>query len=157
MKRFREVIQSPVTPEDESVLWLDTSTPEEPVLRYYCASGWVSIAGGGPSPTPTTLLNTYYYGALNERVTAQTINISELSGTKNRSTTGNFNETYYYIAISLDQSIVSVITENQENITSQFNNIGTLSVDGKIYRLFEFFLDTFLPFNITATITISGN
>jgi hypothetical protein len=158
MKRFREVVQSALEPEDKNVLWLDISDSENPLLKYYFAEEWVTLAGGGgPGPSPSKLKNTYYYGALNARVTTATIDVSLLSETRYTSATGNFNEIYYYIVLAEDQSIVSVITQNQENIGSQFNFIGTLLVDGNPYKLYEFYLDTLVPLDVTATISITGN
>lgn len=158
MKRFREVVQSMDAPEDRNVLWLDISNSEQPLLKFYFINDWVALAGGGgPSPTPSKLKYYYYYGSLNTRKDINTIDVLELNSTKNSSTTGNFDKVYYYIAISEDQSIVSVVTANQENITSQFNNIGTFVVGDVQYKLYEFFLDTLIPLDITATINITGN
>ena len=35
MKRFRDIIESVDAPENENVLWLDTSNDDAPVLKYF--------------------------------------------------------------------------------------------------------------------------
>lgn len=158
MKRFREVVQSIYEPEDKNVLWLDISIQDQPILRYYTGNSWISISGGGgPGPSPSRLKYTYYYGALDERKTTSTIDIASLNYNNSTSVSGTFNKVYYYIALTSDQNIVSVITQNQEDLTSQFNNIGTFVENGVQYTLYEFFLDTLIPLNVTATIRINGN
>ena len=157
MKRFRETVMSEIAPEDKNVLWLDISDSKEPVLKYYSVEEWIALAGGGSGPTPTTLRNTYYYGALDNRATLQSIDITELSDSNRTAVTGYFNKVYYYIALTSDQSIVNVITSNQENIKSQFNYVGTFIANGVQYKLYEFFLDTLIPLDVTATISITGN
>lgn len=158
MKRFRDIIESVDTPENENVLWLDTSNEDAPILKYFRNGKWVQVAGGGgPAPGPTTLTDYYYYGALENRVTISTIDISSLLKTKDSESIGNINKVYYYIAICNNQNIISVITHNQEDITSQFSNIGTFNISGKTYTLYEFFLDTLIPLNVYATITITEN
>ena len=158
MKRFRETVMSKTAPEDKNVLWLDISNSKEPLLKYYSVDDWIALAGGsGPSPTPTTLKYTYYYGALDNRATLQSIDITELSYSNRTAVTGYFNRVYYYIALTSDQSIVNVITSNQENIKSQFNYVGTFIANGVQYKLYEFFLDTLIPLDVTATISITGN
>jgi len=158
MKRFREVVQSIYAPEDKNVLWLDISISDQPILKYYSIDEWISVAGGGgPSPTPTRLKYTYYYGALDTRQTNETIDLSNLNYSNLTSVSSNFNKIYFYIALTNDQSINSIITMNQENITSQFNNIGSFIRNGVQYTLYEFFLDTLIPLDVTATIRINGN
>lgn len=158
MKRFRDIIESVDTPENENVLWLDTSNEDAPVLKYFRNGKWVELAGGGgPTPGPTVLTDYYYYGSLTNRITSATIDVSYLSRTKDSESIGNFNKTYYYIAVCAGQNIASVVTYNQENITSQFSNIGTFLLSGKTYTLYEFFLDALIPLDVYSTITITEN
>ena len=158
MKRFREVVKDIHPPEDKNVLWLDVTDGESPLLKYYYLEEWITLAGGsGPGPSPSKLRNNYYYGASNIKYNTETIDMSKFDFTRSSYTIGALDKIYYYIILTEDQDIVSVITSNNENITSQFNYTGSFVQNGIIYKLFEFFLDTLIPLDVTATINITGN
>ena len=161
IKRVRSIVMSVDAPLDHETGWIDITDINNPLFKIYINGDWVILAGGGsPTPTPSTLTNTWYRGSSNNRLEIDESLpsvIKSFSSSKSTSTSGNFNRIYYYLAIASDQSVVSVITSNNENITSQFNLRTTVVIDNITYSLYEFFLDTLIPLDITATIRINGN
>ena len=44
-RRLNPVLESPDTPVDQSLLWIDTSNPDKPVAKVPHDAGWASIVG----------------------------------------------------------------------------------------------------------------
>ena len=160
IKRIKELVLSVDAPLDHSVGWVDITDIDNPLLKLYFNGEWTTLAGGGsPTPTPTTLVNPWYRGGTNNRLEIDENLPSRIAGftsSRSLSASANLNTVYYYIAIASDQSITSIITANQETITSQFVLRTTVVIDDITYKLYEFFLDTLLPLDVTATVRVTG-
>lgn len=120
---------------------------------------WKLMTGSGTT-TPPTLLNFWYRGCVDDRFEIDdnlSSKIISLSSSKSISGSVNMNKVYGYIAIDSDQNITSIITDNNENITSQFSYIVSVNIDGNEYRLYEFFLDTLISLDVNITIKITGS
>ena len=78
MKRIREIVRSPLEPEDKELFWLDISNPNNICLKIYIDGQWKIISASeiyGNYITPTDLQN-----ALNSYVTTTSLSntLSEL-------------------------------------------------------------------------------
>lgn len=141
---------------DENVYVLKTADVE----ASHNIDNWKLITGGGGTQIPTTLVNGWYCGCVDERFEINdelSSKVSSLSTSNDMTVSLNMDKVYGYIAIAEDQSITSIMTDNNENITSQFLYITTVNINDMRYKLYEFFLDTIIPLDVNITIKITGN
>ena len=126
------------------------------------------IEGGGgdtptptptpPTPTPTELDYPIYYGGQSTElpIDSSTANvIRQWDSTTSYTTSGIYcGEIWYYLAIHTSYSIVSIITDNTEPITSMFELKGRYVQDGKSYNLYEFHLSSDMPLDVNFTLVV---
>lgn len=123
-----------------------------------------SGGGGGdqpeptPTPTPSDLAFPIYYGGQDTElhINSQTESVvREWDSTSKYTTSGIYcGEVWYYLAIHVNYSIVSIITENTEPITSMFELKGRYTQDGRSYNLYEFHLSSDMPLDVNFTLVV---
>lgn len=120
--------------------------------------------GGGdtptppPTPTPTELDFPVYYGGQSTElpINSETGSVVSHWGKSTQyTTTGiNCNEKWYYIALHVNYSIVSIVTDNTEPVTSLFELKGRYNQEGKSYNLYEFHLSSDMPLDVNLTLVV---
>lgn len=114
--------------------------------------------GPGPGPEPTLLDHDVFYGSVASQITLANAasSMSSLNQTFSSTCTCPSDKQYVYIAIYNDYTFVSAVTENNEDVRSDFSLIGTFTYSSLTYKLYEFTLSSTLPLDVDINITITA-
>ena len=163
--RHLTVYKGKEEPRDkESFLWLRVDDINEPVLAFWDGETWVEVSGGGGGGGNIPLEHAYFYGGKDDKIVIDSDIETKVKSLATSSVRVNnnvpCNKKYFYLAVFSENNLIKVITENNENITSNFEldqntfNI-TLSGQTLTYKLYEFHLNSDIPLNANLNITLA--
>lgn len=164
MKRFREIVQNPVPPQDKNVLWIDTSDAEYPKIKLYYVSGWQSIINKKPwDIIPDGMRCPFYYGATDNRILATDVDKVEKIISLNETLDtyveqSMYNRKFYYICVPEGYVVNKFYTSCYEDITNILNVEFNVVIDNCNYILYMATLDSGIPLDNFVNIILKyGN
>lgn len=158
MKQIIKAIwKSNEVPTQTNVLWIKREDGHF-IMYVYGQEGWEPLYSKNGGGEVTKLDYPIYYGGQSTElaITSSTEETVNHWNTTDKSTTSgiNCNEIWYYLSIYTKYSIVSIITENTEPITSLFILKGQYLQNGNTYNLYEFHLSSDMPLDAKFTLKV---